>query len=223
MARTPLLADMKPDGRFLAKDLHAVGGLTTLLKVLLDSGFLHGGALHVSGQTLEEMLSCASAPDGAVVRPVANAIAPTGGLTVLKGNLCPEGALLKVAGLKSLTFSGPARVFEGEEPCARAVNARQIASGDVVIIRNEGPKGGPGMREMLGVTALIYGQGLGEKVALITDGRFSGATRGMCIGHATPEAAVGGPLALVRNGDVIDIDAKTGTWVPGRHSSSATS
>jgi dihydroxy-acid dehydratase len=211
MARTPLLADMKPGGRFLAKDLHAVGGVTVLLKVLLDSGFLHGDTLHVSGRTLEEMVASASAPDGTVVRPTANAIAPTGGLTVLKGNLCPEGALLKVAGLKSLTFSGPARVFEGEEPCARAVTGREIAPGDVVIIRNEGPKGGPGMREMLGVTALIYGQGLGEKVALITDGRFSGATRGICIGHATPEAAVGGPLALVRDGDVIDIDARTGT------------
>lgn len=211
MARTPLLGDMKPGGRFLAKDLHAVGGVSVLLKVLLDAGFLHGDTLHVSGGILQDVVARANPPDGAVVRSADQAIAPTGGLCVLKGNLCPEGALLKTAGLKSLTFSGRAMVFENEEACTKAVNALQIVPGTVVIIRNEGPRGGPGMREMLGITALIYGQGLGESVALITDGRFSGATRGMCIGHATPEAAVGGPLALVCDGDLIDIDVPAGT------------
>jgi dihydroxy-acid dehydratase len=211
ISRTPLLADMKPGGRFLAKDLHAAGGLAVVLKELLNSGHLHGDTPHIAGGTLQDQLARTSPPDGRVVRSIENAIAPTGGLTLLKGNLCPEGALLKVAGLAKLTFSGFATVFENEEDCARAVISRRIVPGMVVIIRNEGPKGGPGMREMLGVTALIYGQGLGEHVALITDGRFSGATRGMCIGHASPEAAVGGPLALVQDGDPIQIDANAGT------------
>jgi len=202
---------MKPGGRFLAKDLHAAGGLAVVLKELLNSGHLHGDTPHVAGGTLQDQLARTSPPDGRVVRSIENAIAPTGGLTLLKGNLCPEGALLKVAGLAKLTFSGFATVFENEEDCARAAISRRIVPGMVVIIRNEGPKGGPGMREMLGVTALIYGQGLGEHVALITDGRFSGATRGMCIGHASPEAAVGGPLALVQDGDPIQIDANAGT------------
>jgi dihydroxy-acid dehydratase len=211
MARTPLLADMKPGGRFLAKDLHAVGGVAVVLKVLLGGGFLHADTPHIGGGTLADVLDGVTAPDGSVVRSRDNALAATGGLTVLKGNLCPEGALLKVAGLRNLSFSGTAKVFENEESCARAVGDREIVPGMVVVIRNEGPRGGPGMREMLGVTALIYGQGLGERVALITDGRFSGATRGICIGHVSPEAAVGGALALVRDGDRIDIDARQGT------------
>ncbi len=211
MARVPLLADMKPGGQYLAKDLHAVGGVAVVLRELLDGGHLHGHTLHVSGQTLREHLAEARRPEGRVVHACDAPLASTGGLTVLKGNLCPEGAWLKVAGLKTLSFSGPAHVFDSEESCSRAVRAREIQRGSVVVIRNEGPRGGPGMREMLGVTALIYGQGLGEAVALITDGRFSGATRGICIGHASPEAAAGGALALVRDQDVIDIDVRAGT------------
>ncbi len=211
MARVPLLADMKPGGQYLAKDLHAVGGVGVILRELLEAGHLHGDTSHVSGGTLADLLAHAKGPDGAVVRATSSAIAPTGGLAVLKGNLCAEGALVKVAGLRRLTFTGPARVFENEESCARAVSSREIQPGMVVIIRNEGPRGGPGMREMLGVTALMYGQGLGESVALVTDGRFSGASRGMCIGHVSPEAAVGGNLALLRDGDVIEIDARAGT------------
>jgi dihydroxy-acid dehydratase len=211
LARVPLLADMKPGGRFLAKDLHAVGGVAVVLKELLAGGHLHGDTLNVAGGTLQDAVARTPLPDGDVVRTRDRALAPTGGLIVLKGNLCAEGALLKVAGLKTLSFTGPAKVFENEESCARAVGQRDIKPGMVVIIRNEGPRGGPGMREMLGVTALIYGQGLGEKVALITDGRFSGATRGICIGHVSPEAAVGGTLALVRDGDMIEIDARAGS------------
>jgi dihydroxy-acid dehydratase len=210
MARVPLIADMKPGGRYLAKDLHAAGGLDVVLKELLEAGYVHGDTLHVRGSTLAQRLATARTPDGEVVRRCSSPLAATGWLVVLKGNLCPDGALLKVAGLQKVAFSGPAKVFEDEESCARAVSLREIRPGMVVIIRNEGPRGGPGMREMLGVTALLYGQGLGERVALITDGRFSGATRGICIGHVTPEAAVGGPLALVRDGDLIDIDAKSG-------------
>jgi len=207
--RTPLIADMKPGGRFLAKDLHAVGGVYTVLKALLTHGALHGECLTLSGATLESELIRRPQADGEVVRKIP--ISPTGGLVVLKGNLAPEGALIKVAGLKSLVFEGRARVFDSEEACAEVVKKRAYQEGDVLVIRYEGPKGGPGMREMLGVTALIYGQGMGEKVALLTDGRFSGATRGMMIGYVSPEAAVGGPLALVRNGDVISIDAAAGS------------
>ena len=211
MKRVPLIADMKPGGRFLAKDLHAVGGVGVVLKELLRAGHLHGDTPHVAGGTLEEVSMRLPPPDGEVVRACDAAIAPTGGLLILKGNLCPEGAVLKVAGLKSRFFSGAAQVFENEESCAAAIQAQRIRPGRVVVIRNEGPRGGPGMREMLGVTALIYGQGLGEQVALITDGRFSGATRGFCIGHVSPEAAAGGNLALVREGDTIEIDAQQGT------------
>ena len=211
MKRVPLLADMKPGGRFLAKDLHAVGGIGVVLKELLRAGHLRGDTPHVAGGTLADVLAHHPLPDGDVVRRCAAPIAPTGGLVVLKGNLCPEGAVLKVAGLTSRSFRGPAQVFENEESCAAAIQAARIEPGRVVVIRNEGPRGGPGMREMLGVTALIYGQGLGEKVALVTDGRFSGATRGFCIGHVSPEAAVGGNLALVREGDTIEIDAERGT------------
>src|SRR4029077_13508271 len=179
-----------------------------VLKALLDGGYLHGDALALSGRTLAAELASAPAPDGSVVRPASSPIHPTGGGVVLKGNLCPGGALIKIAGLKSLAFAGPARVFESEEACAVAVRDRSYREGEVLVIRNEGPRGGPGMREMLGVTALIYGQGMGEKVALLTDGRFSGATRGMCIGYASPEAAADGPIALIRDGDIIAIDAQ---------------
>jgi dihydroxy-acid dehydratase len=199
---------MKPGGRFLAKDLHAVGGVYTVLKALLGRGALHGECLTLSGATLAAALSDHAGADGDVVRK--EPILKTGGLAVLKGNLAPEGALIKVAGLKSLVFEGPARVFDSEEACAEVVRRRSYRAGDVLVIRYEGPKGGPGMREMLGVTALLYGQGMGEKVALLTDGRFSGATRGMMVGYVSPEAAAGGVLALVRNGDRIRIDAAAG-------------
>jgi dihydroxy-acid dehydratase len=205
-ARTPLIADLQPGGRYLAADVFHIGGTDTVLKTLLDGGYLHGDALTLSGGTMAEHVADHGGPDGEVVRPLSNALSPTGGIIMLRGNLAPDGALIKVAGLKTLRFEGRARVFEGEEACCAAVRKRQYQEGDVLIIRNEGPKGGPGMREMLGVTALIYGQGMGEKVALVTDGRFSGATRGIMIGHVGPEAAAGGPIALVRDGDPVRID-----------------
>jgi dihydroxy-acid dehydratase len=204
--RTPLIADMKPGGRYLAKDLHAAGGVYTVLKALLERGALHGECLTLSGRSLEQALENHPGADGEVVR--GEPILASGGLVVLKGNLCPDGGLVKVAGLKIDSFEGRARVFDSEEACAAVVRARNYKTGEVLVIRYEGPKGGPGMREMLGVTALIYGQGMGEKVALLTDGRFSGATRGMMIGHVSPEAAAGGPIALVRNGDRVSIDTK---------------
>jgi dihydroxy-acid dehydratase len=207
--RTPLIADMKPGGRFLAKDLHAVGGVYSVLKALLTHGSLHGECLTLFGTTLESELQKRPEGDGTVVRK--EPIMKTGGLVVLKGNLAPDGALIKVAGLKSLVFEGRARVFDSEEACSEVVKKRKYREGDVLVIRYEGPRGGPGMREMLGVTALLYGQGMGEKVALITDGRFSGATRGMMIGYVCPEAASGGALSLVKNGDRIRIDAARGT------------
>ena len=206
--RTPLIADMKPGGRFLAKDLHAVGGVFTVLKELLGRGALHGDCLTITGLTLEQQLKRHAGADGSVVRK--EPLMKSGGLVVLKGNLAPDGALIKVAGLKSLVFEGRARVFDSEEACTDVVRQRKYKAGDVLVIRYEGPKGGPGMREMLGVTALIYGQGMGEKVALLTDGRFSGATRGMMVGYVSPEAAAGGALGLVRNGDRIRIDAARG-------------
>jgi len=204
--RTPLIADMKPGGRYLAKDLHAAGGVYSVLAELLRRGVLHGDCLTLSGKTLEQALARHRVVDGEVVRSAP--ILPGGALVVLKGNLCPDGGLIKIAGLSSLVFEGRARVFDHEEACAAVLRARKARPGDVLVIRYEGPRGGPGMREMLGVTALIYGQGLGEKVALLTDGRFSGATRGMMIGHVSPEAAAGGPIALVRNGDRISVDAR---------------
>jgi dihydroxy-acid dehydratase len=207
--RTPLIADMKPGGRFLAKDLHAVGGVYTVLTELLRRGALHGDCLALSGNSIETELKNHAGADGAVVRK--EPIMETGGLVVLKGNLAPDGALIKVAGLKSLVFEGRARVFDSEERCMEVVRKKAYKAGDVLVIRYEGPRGGPGMREMLGVTALIYGQGMGEKVALLTDGRFSGATRGMMVGYVSPEAAAGGALALVKNGDRIRIDAARGT------------
>ncbi|HZQ71647.1 MAG TPA: dihydroxy-acid dehydratase [Burkholderiales bacterium] len=207
--RTPLIADLQPGGRFLAKDLHAAGGVYAVLKELLARDRLHGDCLTLSGLSLERALREHAGADGAVIRK--EPIMKSGGIVVLKGNLAPDGALLKVAGLKSLAFEGPARVFDSEESCAECVRQRKYKAGDVLVIRYEGPRGGPGMREMLGITALLYGQGMGEKVALLTDGRFSGATRGMMVGHASPEAAAGGPLGLVRSGDRIRIDAEAGT------------
>jgi dihydroxy-acid dehydratase len=206
--RTPLIADLQPGGRFLARDLHEAGGVSVVLGALLKGGYLHGDCLTLSGQTLAQALAGAPAPDGTVVRGIDQPIHPSGGVVVLKGNLCPDGALIKIAGLKRLVFEGRARVFECEEDCTEAVRRRDYQPGDVLVIRNEGPRGGPGMREMLGTTALIYGQGMGEQVALLTDGRFSGATRGMCIGYACPEAAEGGPIALLRDGDPIRIDCE---------------
>ena len=206
--RTPLIADLQPGGKYLAKDLHEAGGVYAVLKELLRRGALHGDCLTIFGTSLEDALRSHTGPDGKVIP--AKPLSSTGGIVVLKGNLAPQGALIKVAGLKSLVFEGPARVFESEEACVEVVRKRAYKPGEVLVIRNEGPKGGPGMREMLGVTALLYGQGMGEKVALVTDGRFSGATRGMMVGYVSPEAAVGGPLSCVRNGDRVLIDAGTG-------------
>ncbi|MGE3295537.1 MAG: dihydroxy-acid dehydratase [Geminicoccaceae bacterium] len=208
---TPYIADLKPAGRYVMKDLAEAGGVPLLMKALLDGGYLHGDCITVTGRTIAENLADVSFDEGQeVVRPTSRPITSWGGVVGLKGTLAPEGAIVKVAGLKSLKFRGPARVFECEEDAMAAVQARDYREGEVIVIRYEGPKGGPGMREMLGVTSAIYGQGMGDKVALITDGRFSGATRGFCIGHVGPEAAVGGPIGLLKDGDVIDIDAEAG-------------
>jgi dihydroxy-acid dehydratase len=210
--KTPLIANLRPGGKYVAKDLYDVGGVGIVLKELLDNGFIHGDCMTVTGKTIAENLEGVSLPkDQDVVFPVSNPIHPTGGVVTLKGNLCPEGAIVKIAGLENLVFEGPARVFEGEQACFDAVQNKEIKEGEVLVIRNEGPKGGPGMREMLSTTSAIYGQGLGDKVALITDGRFSGGTRGFCIGHVAPEAYVGGPIGLIENGDIIRIDAESGT------------
>jgi dihydroxy-acid dehydratase len=209
---TPYLADLKPGGKYVAKDMHDAGGVYMLMKTLLDGGLLDGNCMTVTGRTLGENIEQVTwNPDQKVIREVSNPITPTGGVVGLKGSLAPEGAIVKVAGMHRLQFEGPARVFDCEEDAFAAVEARDIAEGCVIIIRYEGPKGGPGMREMLSTTAALYGLGLGEKVALITDGRFSGATRGFCIGHVGPEAADGGPIALVEDGDLIRIDAEAGT------------
>lgn len=205
--RTPFIGNLRPGGTYHARDVYEVGGTQVVIRELISGGYMHGDCLTVTGRTLWDEARSAPAPDGEVIRPLTNPIMATGGVVVLKGNLCPDGALLKVAGLKSLAFEGPARVFESEDDAVIAVNSRTYHAGEVLIVRNEGPRGGPGMREMLGLTALIYGHEMGEKVALLTDGRFSGASRGMCIGYASPEAAVGGPLALVQDGDIIRIDA----------------
>ena len=204
--RTPLIASLRPGGLYHAKDVYDVGGVPVLLKEMLKGDYLHGECLTVDGSTLTEALADAPDPDGQVFLPKEEAFSETGGVVVIKGNLCPDGALLKVAGLKSLVHEGSALVFESEEDCMAVIRGRSYDEGTVIVIRNEGPKGGPGMREMLGVTAIIYGQGMGEKVALLTDGRFSGATRGMCIGYASPEAASGGPIGLIETGDIIRID-----------------
>ena len=205
-ARTPLIGDLRPGGKFVAKDVYDIGGVSVLIRELIGSGHIDGTCRTVTGRTLAEEHGDAPPPDGKVVRHAAAPIRADGGLAVLKGNLAPDGALLKVAGLAKRVHEGPARVFDSEDDCAAAVNRRDYREGEVLVIRYEGPRGGPGMREMLGVTALIYGQQMGEKVALLTDGRFSGATRGICVGHIAPEAAVGGPLALVRDGDRIRVD-----------------
>src|SRR5882672_813695 len=197
LARTPLIADLKPGGRYLARDVYYTGGAPVILKALLKGGYLNGDCVTITGRGLAAELAISPAADGEVVRGCDAPLATTGGVMVLKGNLAPDGALLKVAGLKKLQHQGPVRVFESEEQCLGAVRVQAYAPGDVIVIRNEGPRGGPGMREMLGITALIYGQGNGETVALITDGRFSGATRGMCIGYVCPEAASDGPIGLL--------------------------
>jgi dihydroxy-acid dehydratase len=232
--RTPYIADLKPGGRYVAKDMYEAGGMPILMKTLLDGGFLHGDCMTVTGRTIAENLEDVVFPSAQdVIRPVTNPISTTGGVVGLRGNLAPQGAIVKVAGMKRLQFSGPARCFDTEDDCFAAVQAKKYKAGDVFVIRYEGPRGGPGMREMLATTAAIYGQGMGEEVALITDGRFSGATRGFCIGHVGPEAAVGGPIALLRDGDMIHIDAEKGTlevalaeselaarrkaWKPRRH------
>jgi dihydroxy-acid dehydratase len=210
--RTPYVADLKPGGRYVAKDMFEAGGIPLLMKTLLDHGYMHGDCLTVTGRTIaENMANVSWNPDQDVVRPADNPITPTGGVVGLKGNLAPEGAIVKVAGMSNLTFSGPARCFDSEEECFAAVSQRQYKKGEVLVIRYEGPRGGPGMREMLSTTAALYGQGMGDDVALITDGRFSGATRGFCVGHVGPEAATGGPIGLLRDGDVISIDAVAGT------------
>ena len=210
--RTPYLADLKPGGRYVAKDMWLAGGVPMLLRTLLDGGYIHGDCMTVTGKTMRQNLkNIKFNPKQKVMRKYNNPLSNDGGVVGLKGNLAPEGAIVKVAGLKKLQFTGTARCFDTEESAYKAVKNKKYKDGDIIIIRYEGPKGGPGMREMLQTTGAIYGQGKGEKVALITDGRFSGATRGFCIGHVGPEASVGGPIALIRNGDVIDIDAKKGT------------
>jgi len=208
---TPLLADLKPGGRFVATDLYRAGGVPLILKRLAEAGILHGDALTVTGQTIGEVAEAASEAGGQeVVRPLSDPLKSEGGLAILRGNLAPEGAVVKLAGTERTKQVGPARVFESEEECFRAVKDQRIEAGDIVVIRNEGPAGGPGMREMLQVTAAIVGEGLGEQVALLTDGRFSGATRGLMAGHVAPEAARGGPIAAIREGDEIsfDVDAR---------------
>ena len=209
---TPYIADLKPGGRYVAKDMHEAGGVYMVMKTLLAEGLLHGDCLTVTGRTLAENIDEITwNPDQKVIYDAKTPITPTGGVVGLRGTLAPDGAIVKVAGMARLQFSGPAQVFDCEEDCFAAVEARAIVEGSVIVIRYEGPKGGPGMREMLSTTAALYGQGLGEKVALITDGRFSGATRGFCIGHVGPEAADGGPIALIEDGDIISIDAEAGT------------
>lgn len=210
--KTPYIADLKPGGQYVAKDVYDIGGVPQILKTLLDGGYLHGDCLTVTGRTLQENLEDVTFnTNQKVIYPASNPITPTGGVVGLKGSLAPDGAIVKVAGMTNLKFSGPARCFDCEEDAFEAVSQRNYKDGDVIVIRYEGPKGGPGMREMLSTTAALYGQGAGDKVALITDGRFSGATRGFCIGHVGPEAAVGGPIGLIKDGDIITIDADAGT------------
>ena len=212
LERTPYIADLKPSGRYVAKDLFEAGGVPLLMKTLLDHGYMHGDCVTATGRTMAENLKSV-AWNGAqdVVHPADDPLSPTGGVIGIKGSLAPDGAITKVAGMEGLKFRGPARCFDCEEDAFEAVSKRQYKEGEVLVIRYEGPRGGPGMREMLSTTAALYGQGMGAKVALITDGRFSGATRGFCVGHVGPEAAVGGPIALVEDGDMISLDAKKGT------------
>lgn len=209
--KTPYIADLKPGGRYVAKDMYEIGGVAVVMKELLNAGLLHGDCMTVSGKTQAENLKDIILPSGQdVVLPVKSPLSPTGGVVTLRGNLAPEGAIVKVAGMKNLQFKGPARCFDSEELAFEAVEKGQYKEGDVIVIRYEGPRGGPGMREMLSTTAALYGQGAGEKVALITDGRFSGGTRGFCVGHVGPEAAVGGPIALLKDGDSVVLDAING-------------
>src|ERR1700751_695356 len=211
LKKTPYIADLKPSGRFVAKDVFEAGGVPLLMRTLLDHGYLHGDCLTVTGRTVAENLKRVKwNKDQDVVHPANKPLSATGGVIGLKGNLAPDGAIVKVAGMKTLKFTGPARCFDGEEACFKAVKEKKYKEGDVFVIRYEGPRGGPGMREMLATTAAIYGQGMGGKIALITDGRFSGATRGFWIGHVGPEAAVGGPIGLIEDGDIIEIDAVAG-------------
>jgi dihydroxy-acid dehydratase len=208
--KVPHLADLKPGGRYVMNDLHRAGGTPAVLKALLEAKLLHGDCLTVTGQTLTENLKDVESifkRRQEVVRPLERPLHPTGHLVILHGNLAPEGAVAKVAGLTTRRITGPARVFDGEEACSAAIAGRQIKAGDVVVVRGEGPVGGPGMREMLAVTAALVGQGLGESIGLVTDGRFSGGTHGLVVGHVAPEAWVGGPIALLRDGDRITIDA----------------
>ena len=218
-SRVPILADLKPGGRFVATDLYAAGGTALVAKRLLEAGILRGDSITVSGRSIgEEANSANEAPGQEVVRKLNAPLKPTGGLVILKGNLAPEGCVIKVAGHNFQNFSGPARVFDNEEASFEAVENGTIKAGDVVVIRYEGPKGGPGMREMLAVTAALVGAGLGDSVALLTDGRFSGATHGFMAGHVAPEAANGGPIAAVADGDIInfDIPKRTLTWRSAR-------
>lgn len=212
--RTPYIADMKPGGKYVAKDLYEAGGVQMILKILLDAGFIHGDCLTVTGKTMAENLAEVKFNENQdVVYKPEKPLSKTGGVVVLKGNLAQDGAVVKIAGMQNeaLKFTGSARCFDSEEACFKAVEQKKYQEGDVLVIRYEGPRGGPGMREMLATTAAIYGQGMGNKVALITDGRFSGGTRGFCIGHVSPEAAVGGTIALLQDGDKITIDAINGT------------
>jgi dihydroxy-acid dehydratase len=209
--RTPYIADLKPGGKYVAKDVYDIGGVPQIMRALLDGGYLHEDCITVTGKTVKQNLEGVTFNENQkVVYAVSKALSPTGGVVGLQGSLAPDGAIVKVAGMDRLEFRGPARVFDCEEDCFDAVEKREYKDGEILVIRYEGPKGGPGMREMLSTTAALYGQGAGEKVALITDGRFSGGTRGFCIGHVGPEAAVGGPIALVQNGDMISIDAVEG-------------
>ena len=210
--KTPYIANLRPGGKYVAKDLFDVGGVGIVIKELLDHGYMHGDCITVTGKTLAENYAQVTLPENQdVVFPISNPIHPTGGVVGLKGNLAPEGGIVKIAGLKELVFEGPARVFDGEQAAFEAVQKRDYEDGEVLVVRYEGAKGGPGMREMLSTTAALYGQGAGDKVALITDGRFSGGTRGFCIGHIGPEAAVGGPIGLLKDGDIIRIDAEAGS------------
>ena len=209
---TPYFVNLKPGGDFVAKDLFDAGGIPVVMKELRKAGFIHEDCITASGRSIGEELDLIDREaDGRVIHPIATPITATGGVIGLRGNLAPDGAIVKVAGMKNLVFSGPARCFDNEESCFEAVSKKHYKEGEVIVIRYEGPRGGPGMREMLSTTAAIYGQGISDKVALITDGRFSGATRGFCVGHVGPEAAVGGPIGLLQDGDVIVMDAEAGT------------
>lgn len=206
-SRTPIIADLKPGGRFVASDLHTAGGIQLIAKRLVEGGLVHSDAMTVTGRTIGEQARMAGeTPGQEVVRSISNPLKPTGGLVILKGNLAPEGCVVKVAGHERMTHRGPARVFDREEDAFQAVQRGEIIANDVVVIRYEGPKGGPGMREMLAVTAALVGAGLGDSVALLTDGRFSGATHGLMAGHVAPEAASGGPIAALKNGDTVVFD-----------------